>query len=645
MHKPVRAVSKLPPLIVFTAVLAWAANVRAQATPQDHTSHHPGQNTNATASTPAASPAPAADGRGGMGAPSAGQSPGGTGGMGSMMEGMGVPPPKELYPSLMDLPDLRPERRAEVERLAGERMREGEAAMSAAMEQLSAARAHEDYAAMEEAARRMREAQAQFESGLAARRALAEGKPPRDVALQWFKRDMNLLPGAGGDPPHGLFGLSWFHYVVMLTLAAFAAAIIWMYFRKMRRAEALLAQLASGSTQVGDAATSDAAASSSRAVATASPSGAARPRVAASSASTGQAAANRPWSGRLRVARIFQETPDVKTFRLVPPEDDDVLPFTFEPGQFLTVGVSLDGQELKRSYSISSSPCRQGWCEITVKHARGGRVSGHLHGRVGEGDLLSVSGPAGRFTFRGGEVPSVVFIAGGVGVTPLMSSIRYLTDRSWGGEVFLIYACASVKDIIFREELGYLRRRHPNLRVTITLDREESADWEGPRGFVTKELLLDAVPDIAARRVHLCGPPPMMDAVQKALAEIGVPAGQVKTEVFLSPEPRRAITAAAAAASGNGAEAPGAQSAVCTFASSGKKAALPPGRTVLEASEEVGVNIDYSCRQGYCGVCKTKLLAGEVTMEVEDGLDEGDRAQSVILACQAKSAGDVVVEA
>lgn len=547
------------------------------------------------------------------------------GGMDKMMEQMGAPPPKELYPSLMDLPSLPPERRAEIERLAHVRMTAGKEQMTAAGKLLSDAASREDYAAMQQATSQMREALAQFESGLAAHRALAEGKAPRNVALQWFKRDMNLLPAASIDPPQSVFGLPWFHYFVIFILTAFAASMFLMYFHKMRRAETLLAQLTSG-------------AAASPAVGSAA---ALSPPLAAPSAPAVVAA---KWSGQLRVARIFQETTDVKTFRLAPPEGGEFLPFAFDPGQFLTVSVKVDGQELKRSYSISSSPCCQGWCEITIKHVAGGRVSAYLHEQAHEGDLLNVSAPSGRFTFRGKEAPSVVFIAGGVGITPLMSAIRYLTDQSWPGEIFLIYACASLNDIIFREELEYLRQRHPKLRVTITLSKEESLGWTGPRGFVTKELLLNAVPDIAARRVHLCGPPPMMDAVKSLLAEIGLPAEQVRTELFLSPDPRRRVEAAESVTAVS-ASAQAAQAAVCTFARSGKSASLTPNKTVLEASEDVGVNIDNSCREGYCGVCKTKLLAGQVTMAVEDALDENDKAQNIILACQAKSTGDVTVEA
>lgn len=630
-------------VVVLAAALAPAFPAAAQSgpSPQDHTAHHPGEPDKKTGPGPAVpaggTPAPAkrperrapsappapttqagtpggpASGPASMPMPAPGGPPpqGGMGGMDmeQMMEGMGTPPPKQLYPSLMDIPELSPERREEVGRLARERASAGRELLSAATGRLEDAAARGDAAGMRRAAAEVREALARLESGLSAERAIAEGRAPRELALGWFRGEMGLAPIVAAPPPHGLFGLSWFHYVVMAILTSFAAAMVWMYFHKMRRAEALVARLA------------------------------AAPPPAASPAAPAVIAAK--WSGSLRVARVFEETPDVKTFRLVDPERSELLPFTFDPGQFLTVGVTVDGRELKRSYSFSSSPACQGWCEITVKHAPGGRVSGYLHERVREGDLLRVSAPSGRFTFRGKEAPSVVFIAGGVGVTPLMSSIRYLTDQSWPGEIFLVYACARMADVIFRDELEHLRRRHPNLHVTITLDREESPEWAGPRGYVTKELLLGAVPDIAARRVHLCGPPPMMEAVRGVLAGLGVPAEQVKAEAFLSPAPRRAPSEAGATAAGEVA----AGAPVCSFARSKASAPLPPERTVLEAAEAVGVEIDNSCREGYCGVCKVKLLSGRVTMAVEDALDNSDRAQNLILACQARSTGDLTVDA
>src|SRR6266496_771425 len=156
------------------------------------------------------------------------------------------------------------------------------------------------------------------------------------------------------------------------------------------------------------------------------------------------------------VGRIFQETSDVKTLRLMNPLGGP-LPFTYLPGQFITVALAPDNQLVKRSYTIASSPTQHDYVEITVKHENEGIVSGFLHNHVKEGDLLDFSGPSGFFTFTGRECKCILLIAGGVGITPLMSVLRYLTDRSWPGDVFLLYCIKTPRDIIFREELDYLQ--------------------------------------------------------------------------------------------------------------------------------------------------------------------------------------------
>ena len=541
---------------------------------------------------------------------------------------------RPLYPALMELPDLPPEQRTEIARQAHARMLKGVAQMSDAVSAIQGTLQRQDFAGMQEATARMNAALSQFESGLAAHRALAEGQAPRSIALRWFKRQMNLADPITGTQPHGFFGLSSFHYVAMSLLAAFALLASWVYVARARRTSALLASL-----RAGDVSSLDAPRASAPASAPQSPTSSALAAVVADRVAevrvpptpTGN------WAGKLRVARIFQETPTVKTFRLAPVDGAAPLPFMFEPGQFLTVAVSADGKQVKRSYSIASSPCCHGWCEITVKRESGGIVSGHLHEHVNEGDQLDVSGPYGRFTFRGIEAPSVVFVAGGVGITPLMSSVRYLTDQSWNGRIDLIYACTRLDAIIFREELDHLARRHPNLHVMIVLSDEPSTSWSGSRGYVTAELLA-GVPDIRSRRIHLCGPPVMMEAVKKALGNLGVSEDLIKTELFLSPP--KTVTPSKPAAAAETATA-----AFCTFARSDKRAPMESGRTVLETAESIDVAIEYVCRQGFCGVCKVKLLAGDVTMAIQDGLAPADKASGLILACQAKANADITVDA
>jgi glycine betaine catabolism B len=367
-----------------------------------------------------------------------------------------------------------------------------------------------------------------------------------------------------------------------------------------------------------------------------------------SAPATALAARPRSWAGQLKVAQVFAETPEVRTFRLVPASGSR-LPFDFLPGQYLNLTLVIEGSKVRRSYTIASAPTRAGYCEITVKREARGLSSRHLHDAIRAGDLLDVIAPAGRFTFTGDESNSIVLIAGGVGITPLMSQIRYLTDVSWPGDIYLVFSVKRERDIVFREELDTLRRRHPNLHVIITLSSDDGGSWSGERGRISPALLSRAVPEIAARRVHICGPTEMTNPVRQMLRDLGVSAEAIHVESFASPSRTSAFTAAGrespAGAGETPAEAAGAEAASVTFARSELTAPIPSGRTVLEAAELLGVAINYDCRAGICGQCKTKLLAGRVVMEAEDALDANDRANDVILCCQARCLDQVVVEA
>jgi hypothetical protein len=216
--------------------LLCASGLSAQS-PEEHASHHPGQATGAMPAAGAMLP-------GGI-SPALGATPAGAGGMmagmGEMMKGMmGAPPAKELYPTLMALPLLTPAQRKQVEQQAGERMHVGTMLMGQALDTLNAGSLTGDYAAMHEAMTRLREGAAQLDSGIAARRALAEGRAPSDVALAWFRREMSLVAPVRGEASHGLSPL---HLFTMALLVVFAFAMLAMYFFKMRRAAALFGRI------------------------------------------------------------------------------------------------------------------------------------------------------------------------------------------------------------------------------------------------------------------------------------------------------------------------------------------------------------------------------------------------------------------
>jgi ferredoxin-NADP reductase len=354
------------------------------------------------------------------------------------------------------------------------------------------------------------------------------------------------------------------------------------------------------------------------------------------------------WRGHLRVGSIVTETPSVKTFRLLPSSGERFLPFTFVPGQFLNVAFWIGGARMNRSYSISSSPTQREYVDLTVRREPRGAVSRHIVDLLKVGDQIEVGGPVGKFTFTGTEAESIVLIAGGVGITPMMSITRYLTERSWAGDIFFFYVCRTPADFIFADEVAVLQRANSNLHVVVTISKAEGTEWKGPRGHLTKELLTQTVPDLASRRIHLCGPPSMMEAIKAILTELVVSPDQLKTEQFGATKP---IPAAAGTSLKPTARATG---PLVTFSKNNKSAKIhvdlqagdsPPKQTVLELSEELGIGIEFSCRVGTCGVCKVKMTSGEVEMAVEDALDADDKANSIILACQAKPKSDIVVEA
>lgn len=619
--------------LIFLTLVLLHASANAQLSEAEHQSHHPAAAPPNTAQPNAAVPNPASPMQAGTSpAPPAQASPAGMGGMAGMMEGMmegmmGEGKRKEIYPSLMGVSQLSPEKSEEIELLAEKRIHEGMELLQTAQIRLVHAIEAGDHEAAERALELFREGQAQVASGVAAHRLIREGKSPSGTALQWFRENMGLPAPAVGQ--HGLFGLTWFHYLAMAFLVLSVVVMLGIYYYKSRRTARLLKDLGTAKPAASLEATRPPA------TAMASPSASIHPDIAPSKSNS--------WTGPMLVARVFQETPQVKTFRLVDPAGGK-LPFNYLPGQFLTLTVSPNGKPVKRSYTIASSPTHRDFCDVTVRHENQGLVSGYLHQRVHEGELLQVTAPSGKFTFAGQDADSIVLIGGGVGVTPMMSVIRYLTDRSWPGDMYLIYGCKNDTDIIFREELEYLMKRYANLHIRFVVEEVQAGNWPHSTGRITQELLAEAIPNIAAHHIHLCGPKPMMEAVKGMLANLGVPPSQVETEVFVGKEKPQETPAAAAQPPAAQEEAVAPQAKI-HFSRSQKTISTPASMTVLEAAEEAGVEIDYSCRSGTCGVCKVKLLSGDVTMEVDDSLEAADKAQGIVLACQAKPRGDLTIDA
>jgi ferredoxin-NADP reductase len=334
----------------------------------------------------------------------------------------------------------------------------------------------------------------------------------------------------------------------------------------------------------------------------------------------------------MTLARVVPETPTAKTFRFLLPPGVEV---AHQAGQFLTFEWQIDGQKVVRSYSISSSPSQsRHHLDITVKRVPDGRVSGYLHDHAAPGLTVTARPPAGRFVLSDPPPRRLLCIAAGSGLTPVMSILRWIDDACLSVEATLLYSVRTADEILFGRELERLAETLPGFRFVVTLTQPHAA-WTGASGRITRDMILQHCPEPADAMVYLCGPKPFMEAARALLAECGVPAERVRMELFGGPPATQAELAVEATP-----EAP-----CVAFARSRKQVAIPTGCTLLETAEMNGIAIPYSCRQGQCGTCATRLLAGEVRMDAEDGLDPELRRQGYILTCVGRAQGDVTLDA
>ncbi|MET8637190.1 FAD-dependent oxidoreductase [Streptomyces sp. NPDC004680] len=339
-----------------------------------------------------------------------------------------------------------------------------------------------------------------------------------------------------------------------------------------------------------------------------------------------------PWEGYLRVAGIEPLTPTVRRIRFEPLAGD-AMPFSFAAGQYVKVDLPVAVEPIERSYSICSSPGESGFVEIAVKHEPDGLGSGFLHEELEVGLALRVSGPHGEFTWEPGtEESTLLLIAGGVGITPLMSVLFAAADAGHAGRIVLLASYRNEDEVVFGPEIAALRSRLPGLEVSVFV-----TDRTGRIGL--DQLLPCAGP---TTRVHLCGPAPMMQDLIGSLTELGVPRAAIRTEAFVSgrsKETRRekahAIAVAAAAAG------------VTEFmiGTVGGAPAFPchPGQSVLDAANAVGVALPQSCGEGACGTCRVRVLSGTYETDDRGMFSAGELAAGWRLACQTLPTGDLVI--
>ncbi|MDD1793161.1 hybrid-cluster NAD(P)-dependent oxidoreductase [Enterovibrio sp. ZSDZ42] len=314
---------------------------------------------------------------------------------------------------------------------------------------------------------------------------------------------------------------------------------------------------------------------------------------------------------------------DFKTFWFE--NQQGVLP-KYKAGQHLPLELDINGKRVQRRYTLSSSPTRPDRFAISVKRVEGGEVSNWLHDEMREGAEVKAQQPDGQFHLSddNNKRRQILLLSGGSGVTPMMSMLRALSDHNEVDDVIFFHQCRSEADIPFSEELDALAKKHKGLQVMTLLSRP-SDEWSGLTGRLSQEHLA-LVSWLTQREIFVCGPEGFMDAAMTLLDLLGVPESQRHQEFFSPPT------------MGEGAPA-----AEVSITLDGEYIRGDNQRPILVQAEEVGVQVDYSCRAGVCGCCKMRLVEGEVHQPDMPALFPGEKEEGLVLACCCVPKGDVVL--
>jgi ring-1,2-phenylacetyl-CoA epoxidase subunit PaaE len=344
----------------------------------------------------------------------------------------------------------------------------------------------------------------------------------------------------------------------------------------------------------------------------------------------------------LRVAEIIPETSEANSIRFeIPPELRDK--FAFKAGQHLTLRATLNGEEVRRNYSLCTAPDDDDWL-VTVKRIGGGLFSNWVGDALKPGDMVEVMAPHGSFTteFAASKKRHLVGIAGGSGITPVMSLVRTLLKYEPDSRFTLLYGNRDSSSVIFLEALAGLKDKHlGRFEIYHFLDAEEQdiALFNGMLDRERVEVAIAAlVPD--ATEVDgwfICGPGPMMDAAEGALLDRNIARDRIHIERFTADRPPGAVSREIAELQ---TKAEGVSVAV-TLDGRTRKVPFTAGN-ILDSARASGLPAPFACKAGVCATCRAKVTKGKVEMAARYGLTDEEVAAGYVLTCQSVPLGDGV---
>ncbi len=334
----------------------------------------------------------------------------------------------------------------------------------------------------------------------------------------------------------------------------------------------------------------------------------------------------------LVVHRLERETPDAL---LIYVRSEEIS--SFVPGQFLTLMVSINGQNYRRSYSIFTDPAELPTLGVCVKRLPGGLVSNHLLDNLHEGDRLDVLPPYGNFALDPAmsTLPSLVLVGAGSGITPLFSMLSMALRHPSAPVIQLIYGSRSTEEVIFGKALNRLQDEYPQrLQVVHCLSRglqgQEALKGQLHYGRIDTTVLAQHLTNWEAS-FYLCGPEGLVHDTEHWLQAQGIAGHRIHKELFFQSSPKVEAPSPTPSSVDDDPDA----LPVVTLKVDGKvyEFAVEPGRYILETALEQGIDLPYACTMGVCGMCRAKKISGEMSIGDQEAISASEIASGACLTC------------
>lgn len=348
----------------------------------------------------------------------------------------------------------------------------------------------------------------------------------------------------------------------------------------------------------------------------------------------------------LIVKDIVSESRDAISIVFEQPDDRKI---EYKSGQFLTLIVPVQGKEIRRAYSLCSSPFVDPDLAVTVKRVEKGLMSNWLADNLRTGLRIKVMEPMGQFTteFDKTRKRHLIMFAGGSGITPMMSIIKSILTQEPESIVSLIYCNRDIDSIIFKDSLEKMQTKDEGRLHVIHILDEAPMNWQGYSGLLNHDMLtklFERIPDwgIEKSTYLMCGPEGMMKNVESLLAQRNISKEKIFKESFVQGTiDKDQKKAESPAASGE----LKAREVTIRYDGQEYKIIVPPNKAILETALDQGIDLPYSCQSGLCTACRGKALSGQVKLDEEEGLSQSERAEGYVLTCVGHPlTDDVVIE-